>query len=131
MGKKYFRSDFSQEESHFFTDGHPIIGESNLITSLFRLVGKFSVLASIGRLNELSEYNPDTDCIFRYENAGYTTIKANLKDNGIVISRKFFRNISRKWSLSQVVISFQTDRIIAELISYLQSDPDLHRACME
>lgn len=131
MAKNYLRSDFSQEEFHYFTDGRPIIGESNTVTSLFKYIGRYSVLREEGRENDIATYNPDSDRWFKYENAGYTEMNKTIKSHGYEISRKYLINVSRKWSPSRVVLSFKTDVIISELLTYILSNPYLQAACKQ
>lgn len=131
MGKRYLRSDLSEEEAYFVTQGLVLIGTSNPITALFRFVGKYEELKDDNNEKEIVNYRPQNDIHFKSENAGYTIIKREIeKKFGHSISRKHIKNISRKWSPSRVLLSFNTPEIISMLFSYIMDRDTLRIACV-
>lgn len=131
MSKRYLRSDTSREEARFFTAGQGLWGSENYITHLFKFVGKFEELKQAKKESEIYNYNPKTDNRFKYENKGYSCINAKLNGNNhdYYISRKFLKSLSRKWRFTPIIISFDTDVIIHELISYIMENAKLNNAC--
>lgn len=130
MRKRYLRSDSSEYEARFFTAGAFFVGSGNKITGLFRLVGMFFELQNNNRSSEIFAYHPDADCLFKYENKGYTIINHELKKKGYLIARKYLRNLSRKWSLQSVVLSFDSHIILSELVTYIAGNDELRAACI-
>lgn len=132
MSRKYLRSDMSDQEAHFFTCGHGLFGEENTITSLFKLVGKYDELKAVGKENEIAEYSPKDDYTFKFENKGYTAISTRLRGKEEYkewhISRKYLKYLSRKWCLTPVIIHFESDCIISELIAYIREENNLQVA---
>ena len=133
MSKKHLRSDASNDEIEFLFSGAVLIGEGNHLTELFKLVGKFDELKELGRKKEIVDYAPEKDKRFMYENRGYCVIGDILKktDEGRGLSRKYLRNLSRKWCGTAVVLSFKSHYIISELVAYINQDDDLYRACIK
>ncbi len=131
MAKNYLRSDMSEQEAHFFTSGSGLFGEENTITGLYKLVGKFSELEELGQKGELSNYAPDRDNRFKYENLGITKLSTELKSKYSIskFSRWNLKTLSRKWCLTPVLISFNCACIINELAEYIKHDTDLKLAC--
>lgn len=131
MAKKYLRSDMSEQEAHFFTSGQGLFGEENAITGLYKIIGKFSELNETNRRKELSEYEPNKDSKFKYENRGITELNSNLKAKygKQKFSRKDFKNLSRKWCLSPVLINIESYCIIEELFAYINDDAELKSTC--
>lgn len=131
MSKRYLRSDLSEQEAHFLTCGNGFFGEENTITGLYKLIGKFNELKELGRKEDLSDYAPDKDIRFKYENLGITKLSTELKIKYGTkkFSRWNFKTLSRKWCLTPVVISFNCKCIITELITYINHDIDLKSAC--
>lgn len=135
MRKKYLRSDFTAEEFHFIFEGGGIRDSCNYLTRLFMMIGVHEQLCQENRECEILDYNPENDFRFLYENRGYSIIGRKL-NHGLCftdpnyISRKYIKNVSRKWIGEQVVLSFETDRIITCLLSYISERPLLHTACM-
>lgn len=133
MGKRHLRSDFSELEIHFISMGTPIFGDGNSIAGLFRLIGKYSELLIFKTTNEISLYNPDEDTHFKYENLGYKIIGQIInenKENKDKISRKYLKNLSRKWKPQQVVLSFKSKEIINEILCYIKKHDDLKKAVL-
>ncbi len=129
MRVQHIKSDFSQEESHYFTEGTLLIGTSNYLTDLFKCVGRYIHLKEHNQLDKLSNYLPTTDRTFEYENKGYTEIRKHLMKQGYPISRKYIKNISRKWQFSRIVLSYDTAIIINELLSYIRNVELLRITC--
>ena len=131
MARRYLRSDMSEQEARFFTCGCGLFGEENHLTGLFKLVGKFNELNELGRKEEIVDYFPERDRRFKFENRGYTDMGKILKRKyaNWHFSRKCLKNLSRKWCFTPVVISFNSDCIISELITYIRQDADLKMAC--
>ena len=130
MGKRYLCSDLSEEEAYFVTQGYPIIGTSNPITELFKFVGKYEELKGANREAEIINYRPQNDLFFKYENVGYTTIGNEIEKRiNHRISRKYLKNLSRKWSPSRVKLSFDTPIIVSVLFSYIMEREILKTAC--
>lgn len=131
MSKRYIRSDFSCEESRFFKTGIVLCGEGNCISCLFKIVGRFTSLKEMGTKEKICDYHPEKDKKFKYENMGMTEIARYLASDEANhhISRKYIRNLSRKWKLTPVVLSLESDRIIYKLFSYIDGDVDLKMAC--
>lgn len=131
MSKRYLRSDMSEQEAHFFTRGNGIVGEENAITGLYKLIGKYTELEALGKQEDLSDYEPDKDVRFKYENIGITELSGTIKNKygDRNISRRNFKTLSRKWCLSPVSISFNCVCILSGLIAYINSKPNLKLAC--
>ena len=87
--------------------------------------------ADADRTKEISNYKPDSDIKFKYENRGITEISSILKAKygDREISRRDFKNLSRKWHLSRVLISFNCNCIIKEIATYINCDVTLKSAC--
>lgn len=131
MGKRYLCSDLSEEESYFITQGLPLIGTGNPIADLFKFIGKYEDLKGNNREEEIINYRPQNDFFFKYENLGYTIIGNEIeKTQNHRISRKYLKNISRKWSPSRVKLSFDTPIIISVLYSYIMAREILKTACI-
>lgn len=132
MGKGYLCSDLSEQESYLVLQGLPVIGRSNHITDLFRLVGMYEELKVNNLEEEILYYDPRVDNIFKYENAGITIIgkeiETRLKRR---ISRKYLKYLSRKWAPSRVKLSFDTPVIIDTLFSYIKEREILRAACIK
>lgn len=132
MSRNFLRSDMSEQEGHLFTTGKLVIGEENTITNFFKLAGKFDELQEVGRSQEITEYHPELDRRFHFENRGYTTIRTILKekykDSHFALSRRHLIKLSRKWAGSRIVLSFKSGLILTELLTYLRSDPNLNTA---
>lgn len=129
MRVEHLKSDFSEREMHFFTDGRAIVGTGNILTDIFKTIGMYIELKADKRADQIVNYVPSEDVWFRHENMGYTEIRNRLEKNMTPISRKYIKNISRKWPLSRVVLSYDTHVIIKELFSYIREDKDLIKAC--
>lgn len=130
MKRYYLRSDMSGAEARFYTRGIAIIGEGNVLTSLFKIIGKHAELRAAKKEQLLYSYNPDEDFRFLYENKGYCVIRNQLKDNNAPgLSRRFIKNLSRVWPLSHMVISFNCKQIYDEVFTYINSNPTLHAVC--
>lgn len=131
MSRRYLRSDMSPHEAKFFTCGGGFWGEENHLTGLFKLVGKFDELKELERKKEIVDYFPERDRRFKFENRGYTVMGVFLKQKheNLHLSRKYIKNLSRKWCCTPVIISFEADCIISELIAYIKQDADLNMAC--
>lgn len=131
MGKKYFCSNFGKDEKRFFTMGGGVHGQSNLLTSLFKLVGKFRELDQIGKGAEILKYQPDLDNHFKYENAGYAFMREFFfqECENLRVSRKLIKNLSRKWTLSPIILHHESDRIIEVLFKFISSDENLEASC--
>lgn len=130
MARSVLRSDMSDQESMFFTYGSGFCGEENTITGLFKLIGKFNELNEFERKQEITEYIPEKDKRFKYENRGYSDMSKIIKNDpkNKDISRKHLKNISRKWCFTPVVLSFKTDYIVSQLVEYIKHDTDLYLA---
>lgn len=94
MSKRYLRSDLSEQEAHFLTCGNGFFGEENAITGLYKLIGKFNELKELGRKEDLSDYAPDKNIRFKYENLGITKLSTELKIK--YGTKKFQDGISRR-----------------------------------
>ena len=131
MAKKYLRSDMSEQEVHFFTSGQALFGEENAITGIYKIIGKFSELNEINGIKELSDYEPNKDTKFKYENRGITELNSYLKAKygKQKFSRKDFKILSRKWFLSPVLINIESYCIIKELFAYINDNTELKTAC--
>ena len=131
MSKKYLRSDMSEQEARFLTCGNGLWGEENAITGLYKIIGKYSELREFDRKKELSNYKPDSDVKFKYENRGITELSSKLKTKygDKNFSRRDLKTLSRKWCLSPVLISFDCYSIIKELFTYINCGADLKSAC--
>lgn len=131
---KHLKSNFSEEEAPLFKEGQFVIGESNELTDLFKFVGKYVDLKTENKINEIAKYNPDDDNIFIHENMGYTEIKRRVNartDLKHYVSRRYLVNISRKWCLTKVVLSYDTHKIIKELYQYISENDLLRKACVK
>jgi len=131
MAKKHLRSDMSKEEARFFTTGNVFFGDENGITSLFKIIGRYSELKGTDRATQIQNYMPENDLRFKYENRGITELSSILKRKygDRSISRKDLKNLSRKWCFSPIVISFDCANIIKTLIEYINQDDILKSAC--
>lgn len=127
MSRKYLRSDMSKQELKFFTCGGGVCGEENAITGLLKIVGKFTELKELNRGEEIADYLPEKDQKFMYENRGITELSAVLRSKygDRKYARKGIKNLSRKWALTPVVMSYSSERIIIELLTYTEYDKDL------
>lgn len=108
-----------------------MIGTGNQITDLFKFVGKYKELKECKKEKEINNYNPQTDNRFKRENLGYSIIRDEIEKKYHHIPRKYLKNISRKWPLSRVVLSFETPEIISQLFTYIREKPDLKMACIK
>lgn len=129
MVAKHLRSDFSEEEAHFFTRGRVIVGTDNVLTGLFKYVGMFSELQAYNRTAEITSYNPNTDFFFKRENMGYTIMRQEIAKKHTPISRRYIKALSRKWPCSFVRIHFDAVTIISELFAYISARDELKAAC--
>jgi hypothetical protein len=123
-------SDKSREEFNLLLRGNPIYGEENLLTGIYKIIGKYTELSEIGDVRDINVYNPDNDIIFKYENIGITTLKKYINHalygtNIPKISRKELKTLSRKWLMQPVCVSKKSDHIIAEIVSYIVCFPVL------
>ncbi len=131
---EHFKSDFSKPEAPFFTEGQPIIGESNELTDLFKYVGKYIALKADNKPEEIASYHPKEDVFFLHENKGYTEIKRRVNTRNDLehyVSRRYLVNISRKWCMSRIVLSYDTYAIIDELYKYIFENDYLRNACLD
>lgn len=134
MRKKCLRSDLTEQELRFIFEGGGLRDGCNSLTSLFMLIGKYEQLCQENREQEIMDYRPENDFRFLYENRGYSIIGRKLNHglcftDSTYIPRKYIKNVSRKWIGERVVLSFETDRIITCLLSYISERPLLHAAC--
>ena len=123
------KSDFSEKEMKFYTTGKAVVGTGNTLTDMFKTIGMYIELKADKRADEIVNYVPSEDIWFKHENMGYTEIRNRLEKKLNPISRKYIKNISRKWPLSRIVLSYDTHEIIEEIFSYIQEDKYLTEAC--
>ncbi len=131
MARKHLRSDLSEQEARFFTQGRLFVGDANAITGLIKIIGKYTELKRLNRGQEIGGYNPDADNHYKYENYGYSILGGvlNRKFSEPGFSRKYVKNLSRVWCLTPIIISFNSDRIIKELFTFINDDTKLKEAC--
>lgn len=130
MKHRHLRSDLSAEEARFFTAGRALVGTGNVLTGLIKFVGMYTELQAYNRESEIFTYNPDTDCFFKHENMGYTTIRKVISKSAVPISRRYIKALSRKWPASSILISFDAVHIISELLTYISNRDKLKDACI-
>jgi hypothetical protein len=71
-----------------------------LVKVLLDLKGALLLTSTDNEAEEIINYRPQNDYSFRYENLGYTIIGNEIeKAQNHRISRKYLKNISRKWSV--------------------------------
>lgn len=130
MSRKNLRSDKSKEEYRFIRTGKLLFGEDNCVTGLIKIIGKFDELKESGRESLITNYKPDLDRTFKYENRGYTVIgsclRAKYPDRRI--ARRHIKNLSRKWYNRRVLVNFDSDCIISEIAAYIKLNQYLDTA---
>ena len=120
----YFRSSLTKEERIYWNKGDHINGNGNDLVKVFRIIGKFKELEEVGQSEDILRYDPIEDNTFKHENMGITEISSYIRSNKqeYYISRRFIKNLARKWKGTRVRLSYKSDLIIRDIIGYISLD---------
>lgn len=121
---RYFRSSLTKEERIYWNQGDYINGDGNDLVKVFRIIGKFKELEEVGQFEDILRYDPIEDSTFKHENMGITEISSYIRSNKLdyYISRRFIKNLARKWKGTRVRLSYKSDLIIRDIIGYISLD---------
>lgn len=110
--------------------GSFLSGEINVLTYIFRLIGKYVELKKHGDVTEIIRFSPEKYNQFSYESKGISLIRyrVNKQENGRVVSRRILSHLSRKWKMHPVIVSTKVAEIIEVMVGYIREDAELEKA---
>lgn len=128
--KKYLVSNRTEQEVRFLMYGSFLFGEINVLTYVFRLIGKYDELKKEGNATDIIRFSPETYNKFFYENNGIILIRdrVNQQEQKRVVSRRMLFHLSRKWKRHPVVVSTKVAEIIETMIDYIREEAELEKA---
>lgn len=126
MSRYCWRSTLSKEELFLWQMGDEIHGESNLLTDLIKMIGKYEILSCQGLGEKIQAYCPEEDNTYQAENRGYSRVAQKVKSGYPMykrgVSRKYIKALSRKWKYSRVLVTFECTNIISVVLDLLRSN---------
>lgn len=128
--KKYLISNRTEQEAKFLMYGSFLFGEINVLTYVFRLIGKYDELKKEGDVADIIIFSPETYNQFPYESKGITLIRdrVNQREQERVVSRRILFHLSRKWKRHPVIVSTKVAEIIETMIGYIREEAELEKA---
>lgn len=128
--RKYLISNRMNQEAKFLMYGSYLLGEANVLTYVFRLIGKYDELKREGDVTEIIRFSPETYNRFSYENKGIILVRdrVNQQEQKKVVSRRILFHLSRKWKGYPVIVSTKVAEIIEAMIGYIREEVELEKA---